>query len=216
MTTRVLLRGVSLDDTVKKYMQNGYSKLNEPAKKVNCDLKEKEISKACKENVKCTGLVETKNETGKIITCLNFCINEKGNYQEYGQSDGKYNCMYCLMNIKKDFLGIPIYCEIENDKRIYYCIDIFCNWSCWYAEAQIRLRLFPERYSNSIHYMCDIYETTTGKKFSELKASNNKYFLKIFNGPMDYETFHATAGTYTKPPSNYIFRNTEQIYEKEF
>jgi len=148
-----------------------------------------------------------------------------GYYLRPGNSFGKIEhnqaarCMYCLMETTSETaVGIPLAKEsglhIEETyqvKAMYHCLDIFCSYNCLLAELRRRLLTRESIYLNSITYLAEIYEMSTGKSFSSLKPSSDQRVLKVFNGWMDYPEYHQNTSFAAKPANIHFLTVTQQI-----
>lgn len=200
--TRVYLRGVDLVALTDQYLNNEFINLVEPLSVDVSVLDEKQhnIITVADNN---SPSYQLDLGTGQNFACIGYKIYDKSG--KYGVLDPhkEYNCMYCLRKIKEKPIGIPIRREEKDDKIIYHMIDIFCTFNCQLAE--LRRRINNCIYSHSMVYLAEIYWMCTRKDISELKPASDQRLLKIFNGPLTWNEYHANTVTYIEKPGNIYF-----------
>lgn len=143
---------------------------------------------------------QTKQGGKKIVMVVYKVYGEK--YSQLHENE-KYNCMYCLMRIEKDPVGIPIRREVINDEIHFHMIDVFCSISCALAELLARVGN-NVIYGNSYEYLYEISLAFTGKA---PQSAGDKRLLKIFNGHLTWEEFHRETKSFSNRSPNISFHS---------
>lgn len=215
----IYFRGCSLSDLISEYLSGKYKELTVgiPVIKETSVNSKPIISAKIPQNVR---NYEFTNPSGKSFVYVGYRIQENGRYGEIRFSEPA-NCMNCLGKVNPEFaIGIPIAKEeslmIKQQygfESIYHMIDIFCHIRCAYAELRKRISYQNSIYTNSIIYLSEIYEKTTGLSFSSLKPALDNRLLKIFNGPMNEEEYHKDT-KYISKSENLLFIPVIQSIEE--
>lgn len=210
VSTRVYLRGVDLVKLVERYLQGEFISLSTPL--VVDPRRFTDLTTSAQSIVTVRGDNKAKSyqievSPGEVFSCIGYKVYDADG--RYGVFDPalihNFRCMFCLRKVGKspEVMGIPIRRTLKVDKTYYHMVDVFCRMRCVYGE--LRRRVNNPLYSHSIEYLAEIFTKWTGRDFSELKPSSDPRLLKIFNGPMSWEEYHADSMTFSERPGNIYF-----------
>jgi hypothetical protein len=209
-STRVYLRGVDLVKLVERYLRGEFVNLVtpltiDPKRLLDLTSPRKSIV-TVRDDAKAKSY-QLELSPGEIITCIGYKVYDADG--RYGIFDPaliqKSRCMFCLKKIGQspETMGIPIRRAAKGEKIYYHMVDIFCRMRC--VRAELRRRRGNPVYAHSEEYLAEIFTKWTGLDFSELKPSSDPRLLKIMNGPMNWEEYHADSTTFSERPGNIYF-----------
>lgn len=205
-STRVYLRGVDLVKLVERYLQGEFINLVTPLTIKTKQLLDDRSIVNVRDDTKAKSY-QFELSSGEVITCIGYKVYDADG--RYGVCDPtliqKSRCMFCLKKIGQspEAMGIPIRREARGEKIYYHMIDIFCRMRC--VRAELRRRRGNPLYAHSEAYLAEIFTKWTGLDYSELKPSSDPRRLKILNGPMNWEEYHADSATFSERPGNIYF-----------
>lgn len=220
MSTRVYLRGVDLVKLVERYLRGEFTNLFTPlkidAKRLLQQTSPHQSIVTVRDGTK-TKSYQVELSPGEIITCIGYKVYDADG--RYGVFDPaiiqKSRCMFCLKKIGQspEAMGIPIRRTEKREKLYYHMIDIFCRMRC--VRAELRRRRGNPLYSHSEEYLAEIFTRWTGLDYSELKPSSDPRLLKILNGPMTWEEYHADSTAFSERPGNIYFVPVIEYLEQD-
>lgn len=215
--TRVYLRGVDLFALTERYLAKEFEQLTTPltVEPKRSSATPKQTLLTVKEEIKRKSY-QFEISPGQLSYCLGYRVySPSGDYSVVEPEKIKGSrCMYCLRKIEtqRQALGIPIKRTEINGSLFYHMVDIFCRIECAYGE--LRRRGSTPLYSQSIQMIAELYTTSTGKSFSELKPSSDPRLLKIFNGPMTWEEYHTDHNVVPSQLNNIYYIPTIEYIEQ--
>lgn len=200
---RVYLRGIDLAQLIQRYLNNEFGTLISPLPVDPSLLEEKAQSIVTVKEPNSTVSYQLDIGAGQTFACIGYKIFDKdGRYANLDPTK-QYRCMYCLKKIKQNPLGLPIRREETQGKLFFHMVDIICCFNCLISETARRQA--NSIYAQTLAYAAEIYNKCTGRDFSEVKPASDHRFLKIYNGPLTWDEFHANSITYSQKPGNMYF-----------
>lgn len=214
--SQVYLRGVDLNTLIDNYLNDKYIELISPLA-VDLSILDEKVQNivSIKEKNKIYSY-ECDFGFGQTYAFICYKVYDKDSRYAPADPQKKYRCMYCLKKIDKNPLGLPILRQeiiVNNEVCItFHMIDIFCTINCCLAEYPARRN--NQLYAHTMEYLGEICLKCTGKDIGEFKASSDKRLLKIYNGPMTWDEFHANNITYSEKPGNIFFLPVMEYLER--
>jgi len=214
----VNLRFLDFKDATKRYLEGHTATLDRQEKPVVREVKPSRLATSVQsKSENKVKYPEITNEMGRIFGYIGYIPNDTGHYTRY--VDGEpVNCMYCLRP-RSEWPGepwhIPVAKEHGSREIIYHGIDIFCCAECTLAECNARRLASNPLYVTSIVLLHEIYVKRTGRNSHDLKPASDRRLLRLWNGPLNHNEFHACHGQYTSSVTNIKFHVAIQTMEKQ-
>lgn len=190
--SRVYLRGVNLEKVVEGYRAGSYQDAERQAVDVGDHASVVKTAKA---------------PPGATMVCNSQSMLSLG--KKTYDDDQAYNCMHCLRPVGDDCVGIPIYRERAPEDDVYHMVDIFCGLRCAYAAVKRRTDSIYSQSAALLMYLWRLSGDT-----GTLTPSPDPRLLKVFNGPLSWDEYHALDGEHPTVPGGVRFAAGEELLQR--
>lgn len=203
-----LLRGINPDEIAKKY-NDGYFK--------NC-IKKAINNSFLDSNIDCDNTKPIYYDSKSFNKCLIVTSNYEmfNNYKDGEGLPIKGKCQWCLLQIIRPPIGIPIKCIKNKDKYIFYVDGVYCSFPCCFSGLK-RLLFYTFKndkplYKNSEQLLRLMYDLNyPGKKLFE---APDWQLLVENGGSLTKENFFDSNYSYCKIPGYLIPIKTRYITKR--